>query len=125
MATYFSFLHLYTSWLLILSVFSIPTAVIQYIETDSMAVVSYSVLVSVWAVVMLEYWVRKNNVMAWRWNMTSYETVERDLHEYQEGKQPAIHRAHAFVPYRPAVTVELGVDWVGRVPRGRGQEGGT
>lgn len=70
----------YTLWLTIPALIGIPIQLFVFWTNDFSApcVQIYSFCLSLWAIVMLEYWKRKESMTALSCGMTGYEDTERD-----------------------------------------------
>lgn len=77
-ALYFAWLGYYSTWLIPLCLFGIVVW-IQQLATGRMSVSSlpvYGVFVSLWSVAFLEFWKRRQTLLATQWGMTGFEKDE-------------------------------------------------
>ncbi|CAN0353032.1 unnamed protein product, partial [Laminaria digitata] len=72
---YFALLGHYTTWLGPLSILGLIMSIDQLAEWNLDATLApyFSVFVSFWAVLMLEFWKRKEAKLAMRWGMSEFE----------------------------------------------------
>lgn len=84
-AFYFVFMGHYTKMLLFPALIGIPLqAYIFYVWDFSSPVLPvFSFIISMWAVIMLEFWKRKEKRQAYEWGMTDFEANERDRPDYR------------------------------------------
>ena len=84
LALFYVFLCHYTSWCGWLALAGLAASVDQFVE-GTLATVGAEALpavVVVWAVMMLEFWKRREATTAMRWGMSDFETREHDRPEY-------------------------------------------
>mmetsp|Transcript_2675 Transcript_2675/g.4513 ORF Transcript_2675/g.4513 Transcript_2675/m.4513 type:complete len:767 (+) Transcript_2675:110-2410(+) len=83
-AMYFAFLGHYTNWLLGLSFIGILVTVYDgMVGTLSSVMTPYfAAFVAFWAVLMLEYWKRRQATLAMEWGMTEFEEEQLDRPEF-------------------------------------------
>ena len=75
----------YTTWLAIPAVASIPVTAIIFIDNmdyRSPLIPAFSFLLALWAIVMLEFWKRKEKYLALVWGTTGYEAAEQERPEF-------------------------------------------
>ncbi|CAM9478818.1 unnamed protein product [Ascophyllum nodosum] len=84
-AMYFALIGHYTVWLGPLAIVGVITAIDQLAEWDLNAtmVPYFSVFVSFWAVLMLEFWKWKESRLAMRWGMSHFERREQTRAEFK------------------------------------------
>ncbi|CAN0416237.1 unnamed protein product [Pylaiella littoralis] len=84
-AMYFALLGHYTTWLGPLSILGVIMSIDQILEWDLDAILApyFAVFVSFWAVLMLEFWKRREAELAMRWGMSEFEAVEHDRPEFK------------------------------------------
>ncbi|CAM9404304.1 unnamed protein product [Ectocarpus sp. 13 AM-2016] len=82
---YFALLGHYTTWLGPLSVLGLVMSIDQICEWDLDAAFApyFATFVSFWAVLMLEFWKRKEAELAMRWGMSDFESIEHDRAEFK------------------------------------------
>jgi anoctamin-10/anoctamin-7 len=84
-ALYFVFMGHYSVWLIIPGIIGLVFQIIVFATGNysSPILPFYSLVITVWAIVMLEYWKRKEQMKAMDWGMTSFEESEPDRPEYK------------------------------------------
>lgn len=84
-ALYFVFMGHYSYWLIIPGIIGLIFQIIVFATGNfsSSVLPFYSLLITVWAIVMLEYWKRKEQLKAVDWGMTSFEDTEPDRPEFK------------------------------------------
>ncbi|CAM9478748.1 unnamed protein product, partial [Ascophyllum nodosum] len=84
-AMYFAVLGHYTVWLGPLAIVGILTSIDQILEWNLDATLApyFGVFVSFWAVLMLEFWKRKEARLALHWGMSNFEQSEHDRAEFK------------------------------------------
>eukprot|EP00904_Undaria_pinnatifida_P001081 jgi/Undpi1/10974/HiC_scaffold_30.g13275.m1 len=82
---YFALLGHYTAWLGPLSILGLLMSIDQLVEWNLDATLApyFSIFVSFWAVLMLEFWKRKEARLAMRWGMSEFEAAEVDRPEFK------------------------------------------
>jgi len=82
---YFVFMGHYTKMLLFPAFISIPLQAYIFYTWDfsSPLLPVFSFIISMWAVIMLEFWKRKEKRQAYEWGMTDFEVNERDRPDYR------------------------------------------
>jgi anoctamin-10/anoctamin-7 len=81
---YFTFLSHLTTWCLYVSIFGL-IAQIHVVATNNRSastVPVFAIIVSFWAVLMLEFWKRKEKQTAMEWGMVGFEDEEKDRPEF-------------------------------------------
>lgn len=70
----------YTRWLLIPAILGIPLQLYVFAANDynSAALPAFSFILSMWSIVMLEFWKRRESMTSMSWGMAGYEEAERD-----------------------------------------------
>jgi hypothetical protein len=58
-------------------------------ENDNPGVMMYSIFVSLWATGFVQYWIRRQSVLAHRWDMQEYEEKEAELPDFRVSSQGA------------------------------------
>jgi len=83
-AMYFAFLGHYTNWLLGLSLIGILVTVYDGLVGTLSSVMTpyFAAFVAFWAVLMLEYWKRRQATLAMEWGMTEFEEEQLDRPEF-------------------------------------------
>mmetsp|Transcript_6784 Transcript_6784/g.10767 ORF Transcript_6784/g.10767 Transcript_6784/m.10767 type:complete len:757 (-) Transcript_6784:247-2517(-) len=84
-AMYFAFMEHYTKWLVSLSILGLVLFAwsIKERTLSSSLLPSAGVFVAFWAVLLLEYWKRKEVRLAMEWGMTDFEEAEKDRPEFK------------------------------------------
>lgn len=84
-ALYFAFVEHYTTWLIIPGVIGIPFQIAVFATGDYSApfLPFFSVLISLWAVCMLEFWKRKEKTIAMKWGTLGFEETEVDRPDFK------------------------------------------
>jgi len=70
---------------------------------DNYGTVVFSIVMSIWAVVFLELWTRKQAVIAWQWDLTKFEEDEPLRPQYEAKVQtkrinPVTKKAEPYLP---------------------------
>lgn len=83
LALYFAFLHFFNTWLIFLI---IPGAIIYSFQKargkSEAGPAAYCILLVTWGSFFLKFWSRKENDLAWEWNMWDHEETERELEDF-------------------------------------------
>ncbi|CAG9319982.1 unnamed protein product [Blepharisma stoltei] len=93
-AMYFAWLEMYTQWLVIPAFFGIIFGIIIYADdpndtsssTMTAGEVSYflfAIILSLGSTFLDQIWVRKQNIFAWKWGLSEFETKEEQRPEYK------------------------------------------
>lgn len=84
-ALYQVFLGHYSHWLFIPALIGAAFQLVVWAKNDfSHPVIPfYCLVITIWAVIMLEYWKRNEKMTAMRWGMTDFESKELDRPEYK------------------------------------------
>lgn len=84
-ALYFVFIGHYSWWLLIPGLIGLVFQIVVFATGNysSPILPFFSLIITVWAITMLEYWKREEHVKALFWGMTSFEDEEPDRPEYK------------------------------------------
>eukprot|EP00698_Gefionella_okellyi_P015918 TRINITY_DN4523_c0_g1_i1.p1 TRINITY_DN4523_c0_g1~~TRINITY_DN4523_c0_g1_i1.p1 ORF type:complete len:721 (-),score=185.11 TRINITY_DN4523_c0_g1_i1:896-3058(-) len=77
-ALYFAFIGFYTTWLILPTIFGIIVYGLQVriIDTNSIVTPIFTLLMMIWATVMLEFWKRHQSSLAHQWNTLNFEESE-------------------------------------------------
>lgn len=83
-ALYFGFVGHYLLWLWIPASAGFVLQVAAWFTSDysSWQCVLFSLLVALWAIVMLEFWKRKESKLAMEWGISNFEETEQDRPEF-------------------------------------------
>mmetsp|Transcript_24062 Transcript_24062/g.80868 ORF Transcript_24062/g.80868 Transcript_24062/m.80868 type:complete len:748 (-) Transcript_24062:672-2915(-) len=82
-AFYFAWMHIYTIWLGILAVISVGFGIYQAATSvDNLAVGIYAAILAVWCTAFSEAWKRRQNVLAFLWNVQDFEEEEPPRPEF-------------------------------------------
>lgn len=83
-ALYFQFVGHYSLFLLIPALVGVPfnIAVWYYVDFSHPVLPFFAILLSLWSIIMLEYWKQKENRIALEWGMTNFEDKEPDRPEF-------------------------------------------
>lgn len=75
---YFTFMGHYTKWLLVPALIGIPLQIYIVAVNDfsNPSQIGFAIFIVIWAVVMLEFWKRKEKLTSLEWGMTDYEEEE-------------------------------------------------
>ncbi len=84
-ALYNVFIGHYSYWLIVPSIIGLIFQIVVWATGDFSHPVLpfYSLLITVWSIVMLEYWKRCESETAMRWGMLDYESLELDRPEFK------------------------------------------
>lgn len=106
---YFALLGHYTSWLGPLSILGVIMSIDQLLEWNLDATLApyFSVFVSFWAVLMLEFWKRKEARLAMRWGMSEFEAIENDRPEFKGDTMVSFIDGSPMTYYPPEDYVQL------------------
>ncbi|KAF3328321.1 anoctamin-like protein [Carex littledalei] len=77
-ATYFSFLGMYTRWLFFPAAFGLATQLVDFGRMQFLVLPSFFVFVISWAVFFFQFWKRKNSALLARWG------INYSLHDCKE-----------------------------------------
>ena len=68
----------YTKWLLVPALIGIPLQIYIVAVNDfsNPSQIGFAIFIVIWAVVMLEFWKRKEKLTSLEWGMTDYEEEE-------------------------------------------------
>lgn len=82
---YFKFLGHYTNWLLLPALIGLAFQIIVFATGNFShpAIPFFSFFIALWAVLMLEFWKRKEQYTALWWGMTTFEETETERPEYK------------------------------------------
>jgi hypothetical protein len=113
-ALYFAWLEFYTKWLCIPSLFGFLIFILLWIgggfentSYSSGCLLAYSLILAVSSTVLDQLWVRKENIYAWKWGLSSFAESEEQRAEYKgepkidevSGKLKKIHKPKGLEKY--------------------------
>jgi hypothetical protein len=103
-ALYNLFIAHYSSWLRIPSFIGLAFQVVVWVTLNFSHPVLpfYSLIVTVWSIVMLEFWKRTQSTVALEWGMTDFEQSEQDRPEYQGNTIKSYIDGKDMIYYPPA-----------------------
>lgn len=84
-AFYLAFLNMYSSWLIYPAVFGTGFYIYFWIDGDlnNDILLFYSILLSIWTTFLTEMWKRKQNELAYIWDVSNYQESEPIRFEYK------------------------------------------
>jgi len=120
-ALYFCFMSHYTRWLCFPAVVGVPVQLYAWATGNygNASLPVYAFVVAMWAIVMLEYWKREENMTSLKWGMVGYEDTERDrpdfkgkmIDSYIDGKKikyfPTVERSARITLSSIAITLSI------------------
>lgn len=82
---YFVFMGHYTQWLLGPALVGIPLQLVIFIMDDfsSPVLPGFSFCIALWAIVMLEFWKRREKTVALEWGTLGFESTEQDRPDFR------------------------------------------
>ncbi|KAM0938245.1 putative anoctamin [Dioscorea sansibarensis] len=106
-ATYFAFLGMYTKWLVFPAVLGLAVQLLDFGSMQLLVLPSFFIVVISWAVLLFQFWKRKNSALLARWGinysltdyrainmeMTSFKQSHEQLQENMEADKPIEKRA--------------------------------
>jgi len=86
---YFQFMSHYTYWLIIPAVVAVPLQIYLLAVDDfsNPAQIAYSIFLVLWAIIMLEFWKRREKFTALQWGMIGFEDSEITRPEFRGTKK--------------------------------------
>ncbi len=85
MALYFAFVGHYTYTLLLPAIIGLPLQIAVFALDNYSAIFLpiYSYFIALWAIVMLEFWKRRESRLAMEWGMSDFDSRDLDRSEFQ------------------------------------------
>ena len=101
---YFKFLGHYTNWLLLPGLIGLALQLVVLFTGDFShpTVPFFSFFIALWAVLMLEYWKRKEQYTALAWGMTNFEATETERPEYKGEEQNSYIDGSKMIFFAPS-----------------------
>eukprot|EP01111_Echinosteliopsis_oligospora_P009071 TRINITY_DN2593_c0_g1_i1.p1 TRINITY_DN2593_c0_g1~~TRINITY_DN2593_c0_g1_i1.p1 ORF type:complete len:778 (-),score=195.83 TRINITY_DN2593_c0_g1_i1:55-2388(-) len=102
-AFYFAWLAFYTRWLLFAGIVGIVATIIDAAikKEGGWSSNVYAVFIGIWATLFLEFWKRKRNIYAWKWDMMSYEESEEIRPAFKGDEQLGAYSNGIFIKLAP------------------------
>jgi len=103
-AFYYGWLYFYTKWLWVASAVGLVAFILGYAgiaNENKWSNSVYSVFISIWVTLFLEYWKRERNILAWKWHMLNYEEVEGVRPAFIGVDKLGVYSKNEFVDLKP------------------------
>eukprot|EP01099_Mayorella_cantabrigiensis_P005151 TRINITY_DN402_c0_g1_i8.p1 TRINITY_DN402_c0_g1~~TRINITY_DN402_c0_g1_i8.p1 ORF type:complete len:431 (+),score=85.81 TRINITY_DN402_c0_g1_i8:497-1789(+) len=100
-ALYFAFLQHYLKWLFApafvgLAVFIVVLTTEKHISDVTICL--FSIFITIWATLFAKFWLRRNAVLAHRWNMRDFVREEQELPTYEGPLEVGFNSPLGFIP---------------------------
>jgi hypothetical protein len=96
---YFSWLGFYNYALITPAILGVVVFVLQEQPTDGWPNVLYAFFMMLWTTLFLEFWKRRQNVLAFEWNMIDFEASEEARPDYYGDPSLGVYYAGQWVPF--------------------------
>ncbi|XP_039116444.1 anoctamin-like protein Os01g0706700 [Dioscorea cayenensis subsp. rotundata] len=90
-ATYFAFLGMYTKWLVFPAVLGLAVQLLDFGSMQLLVLPSFFIVIISWAVLLFQFWKRKNSALLARWeinySLTDYRAINMEMASFKQSHE--------------------------------------